>query len=297
MPRSVDQVLPWVVRALWAVLPLTAGPALGALLDPWSPTPRLLATLLLWGGWLAGLVATLVPHPLGLTAIRLAAPVGVVATAWAAATVDGDRLSSAVAALAVASTGAAAIAVFTTWTTELFVNGPAYPNERRLPLRVPGPLLLGPLPLAWALTSAGVVAGPLLLADGRIVPGAVATAIGLPLAVLLGRALHGLSRRWVVFVPAGLVLHDPMALMDPVLFRREVVEVLQPAAADTDSLDLTRGALGLALELVLLEKVPMTLLKPGSRTGEPGSSARLLFTPTRPGEVLAEAASRRIATG
>jgi hypothetical protein len=113
---------------------------------------------------------------------------------------------------------------------------------------------------------------------------------------VLARALHGLSRRWIVFVPAGMVLHDPMALTEPVLFEKRVIETIRPAPADTDSLDLTQGAPGLALELILLEKVPMTLAKP-RRRGQPGASARLLFTPTRPGLVLREAATRRVRVG
>jgi hypothetical protein len=98
----------------------------------------------------------------------------------------------------------------------------------------------------------------------------------------------------VVFVPAGLVLHDPLSLADPVLFQRRTIETLRAAPAGTDSLDLTQRAAGLPVELILLEKVPLVLVKPGDRFGESGSSARLLFTPTRPGAVLADAAARRL---
>ena len=44
-------------------------------------------------------------------------------------------------------------------------------------------------------------------------------------------------------------------------------------------LDLTQRAFGLPLELVLWEKVPLVVVKPGLKGGEQGSSARLLFTP------------------
>jgi hypothetical protein len=111
---------------------------------------------------------------------------------------------------------------------------------------------------------------------------------------VLLRALHGLSRRWVVFVPAGVVLHDPITLADPVLFPKQTIDALRLAPAGTDSLDLTQRAPGLAVELLLREKVPLTLVKPGDRAGESGSSARLLFTPTRPGAVLAEARRRGV---
>ncbi len=77
------------------------------------------------------------------------------------------------------------------------------------------------------------------------------------------------------------------------LFTRAVIERLAPAPAETDSLDLTQRATGLALELVLTEKVPMVRTQPGRRKGDAGASARLLFAPSRPGAVLAEARRRR----
>ena len=286
----LQPLLPWAVRATWAVLPLTAGPSLGDALAGHSRPVELVASTALWVGWAAVVTATLIAHPIALTALRTVAPAAVLAAM--AAAVDGHGSVSAVGTTAVAL-----VVAFLPETGALFVNGPAYPNERRLPLRVPGPLLLGILPLAWSLAVGLPMTAALLLATGRWVPGGLVATFGLPVAGLLLAAMHNLSRRWVVFVPAGLVLHDPLALADPVLFRRQIIEVLRPAPADTDSLDLTQRAPGLALELVLTEKAPMMLMRPGSRIGETGSSARLLFTPTRPGEVLQEAAARRIPTG
>lgn len=286
----LQPLLPWAVRAAWAVLPLTAGPALGAALDAHSRPVQIVASTALWAAWAAVVTATLIAHPIALTALRVVAPAAVVVVA--AAAVDGHP-----SALALGSAALALALAFLPETGARYVNGPAYPNERRLPLRVPGPLLLGILPVSWCLAVGLPVAAALLLASGRWIAGGLVGVLGLPLAGLLLAAMHNLSRRWVVFVPAGLVIHDPIALADPVLFRRQIIEVLRPAPADTDSLDLTQRAPGLALELVLTEKVPMMLMRPGSRTGESGSSARLLFTPTRPGEVLEEAAARRIPTG
>jgi hypothetical protein len=56
------------------------------------------------------------------------------------------------------------------------------------------------------------------------------------------------------------------------------------------------GSLGLALELVLTEKVPMVRAS-GRKDALSGASARLLFTPTRPGRVLAEAETRGVPVG
>ena len=282
-----ERTLAWILRVLWLALPFTAGRAFADALDGASTPVQVVASVGLWSAWAAVVVATLVPRPAGLTALRLVAPAAVAALVAAAAgghvSVPGLVNAVAVSVLAVS------IEVAT-----LFVNGAAYPNEQRFPLKAPGPLLLGPLELAWAITVAGVAAGPLLLAAQQWVAGGVALVTGVPLAYVLGRSLHLLSRRWAVLVPAGLVLHDPMTLADPVLFQRPTIEVLHPAPAGSDSLDLTQRALGLAVELVLREKVAMTLLTPGDRRGEQGSSARLLFTPGRPGRLLAAAGERRI---
>src|SRR5436853_356968 len=128
------RLLPWVLRVLWATLPITAGPALAAALDHRSGPVQVATSALLWVGWLAA---------------------------------------------------------------------PA--------------------------------AGILLLAAKQWVAGAIVLVLANGAAFVAVRALHGLSRRWVVFVPAGVVLHDPMATADPVLFPRQVIETLRPAPADTDS--------------------------------------------------------------
>lgn len=243
--------------------------------------------MLAWGVWAVVLVATLVPHPVSLTVVRVIGPAVLGVALWCA--VDG-----AMSALALVSALVVVAVAFAAETGVVFVNGPAYPNERRFPLRPPGPVLLGTVQLAWAVAVGAPVAAVLFLAAERWVAGGAALVVGVPAAVVSWRALHALSRRWFVFVPAGVVLHDAHALLDPVLFQRKVIEVLRLAPADTDSLDLTKAAPGLAVELVLREKVPMVLTVPGTRGGESGSSARLLFSPTRPGAVLTEAAARRL---
>jgi hypothetical protein len=285
-----QRLVSWWVRVSWIALPFTAGPPLADALDRASRSVQVVASSGLWAGWAVGVVAALVAHPVSLTALRIVAPASLVAVL--AATV-ADHTSP----LAVGWSAVATASVFAPAFGLVCVNGPAYPNERRFPLRAPGLLLIGPLALVWALAVAGIATGPLLLAAHRWVAGAVALVVGAAVAVALVRAMHGLSRRWAVFVPAGVVLHDPLTLVDPVLFRRQTVDVLRPAPADSDSLDLTQRAPGLALELLLLEKVELTLVKPGTRRGEPGRTTRLLFTPTRPGAVLQAARERRIRTG
>ena len=284
----MERLLPWLVRGLWAGLPFTTGPALAAALDSVSRPVQLVASTLLWLGWAVGMVATFAPHPLALTALRVVAPAAVVAAVAAAVADEPSALAVAWAAVACAWAFAPAIGASC-------VNGPAYPNERRFLLRPPGPLLAGPLPLAWVLSVAGVAAGPLLLAARQWVLGGVVLLVGWPVALLLLKSIHNLSRRWAVFVPAGVVLHDPVVLFDPTLFRRQDITAFRPAtAADTGSYDLSQRAPGLGIQLELDEMTTITLLKPGRREGVAIHATGLRFTPTRPGAVLEEARRRRL---
>ncbi len=155
-------------------------------------------------------------------------------------------------------------------------------------------LLLGPIPLAWTVVVAGVVVGPLLLAHERWVLGVLATVVLGAGAVVAARSLHQLSRRWLVFVPAGLVIHDLLTLREPVLFQRHGITGFGPAPhqADTPALDLTGGAAGLALRLELVAPVDL----PQLGRSEPAlvSAGSVLVSPGRPGVTVAEALHRRL---
>ena len=282
---EAQRLVPWAVRAAWAVLPFTAGPALADALDGRSRPVQVVASAALWAAWSAVLAASLVPHPISLSVLRAAAPGAPLLAVAAALGGHGTPLAVATAALA------AALA-FLPEVGALFVNGPAYPNERRYPLRVPSPLLLGVLAVVWALAVVPPATALLLLAARQWVLGGLLLVAAGPVTVVLARAVHGLSRRWLVFVPAGVVIHDPVALADPVLFRKAVVRSFGPAPADTTALDLTQAAPGLALQLDLAEEVPLVRAKFGNRLGEPASPTSVLVTPTRPGAVLREAARR-----
>ncbi len=285
-----DQVVRWAVRAAWVALPFTAGPALADALAASSRPVQVVASLGLWAGWAVGVVASALALPAALTALRVLAPAALAAVVAATAGGHGS-------ALALGWAVAAAGWVFSPTFGALCVNGPAYPNERRFLLRAPGSLLVGPLALAWALAVAGLAAGPLLLAARRWALGAVVTAVGLPLAWVLLRGMHDLSRRWVVFVPAGVVLHDPLTLVDPVLVARRAITRLGPALVGSTALDLTQRAPGLAVELGMGEELELALVRPGRRLGDSARARAVLLTPTRPGSLLAEATRRRLPVG
>lgn len=288
--RTVNLGGAWPIRVLWLTLPLTVAPALDAAMADRSSAVAAVVAVLAWAAWTAGVVATFVPRTVGLTGLRIAAPVLPLVTAWAAS-VDGVETTPAVVAL-VAGTLTAVVA-FAPTTGDAFVNGSAYGAERRFALRVPGALVFGPIPLLWALGVAGVIVGPLLLAAGQWVVGGLALAVGWPLAGLVASSLHQLSRRWLVFVPTGVVVHD-LGAVGPQLMRRQTIRSFGPAPADTTAHDLTAGALGLALRIELVEPITLELRRGRGAPPPPVDTDEVLITPTRPGAVLREAAERRL---
>jgi hypothetical protein len=283
----------WLLRVTWLVLPVVMVPACSDALASRSDGVQWVAAGLLWLGWGTGLVALLVPSTSGLTALRAVAPAApLAAVAAAAGGADGP-----VAVLAVALAAAVAVLAFTAEVGRACVQASAYGDERRHLLRPPGTLVLGPLAVLWLVLLAGVAAGPLLLGAGQWLLGAVVTAAGLPLAVVLVRRFHRLSRRWVVFVPAGVVVHDSLALAESAMLRTAELRELVRAPADTQAFDLTAGALGPAVEIRLGDST--TLVLPGSlqqRQGRSVHATAFLVSPTRPGQVLGDAAARGLAT-
>jgi len=283
----------WSARCLWFPLPYLAGTALRDGIDGTSSGFTGVAAVSLWATWTLGLVALFVPHTVTLTFLRVTAPAGIVACAWA----GFGPADSTVTALALAVTGVVSVLIHSAPFGSEFVNGTSYGDERRLLLRPPSVLLVGPIPLAWAVTVAGVIAGPLLLGASQTVGGIAALVIGWPLATVAARSLYSLSRRWLVFVPSGMVVHDVASLIDPQLFRRSDIRRIGPALAESEALDVSQGALGLSLE-VRFEQ-PMTVVQRDGRNTKGISSEpnAILVSPSQPGEVLAEADRRKIVIG
>src|SRR5580693_1305771 len=99
----------WLLRAAWVTLPITAGPALSAGLDHWSDGPQVVAGVLCWAAWGAGLLATFAPRPAALTTLRAVAPAALIVAVVVAVSGRASTLASvgAVAATLVAATLAA----------------------------------------------------------------------------------------------------------------------------------------------------------------------------------------------
>ena len=280
--------MPWAMRAGWLSLPFTAGAVLADALDPRSTAVQWTAATIAWAAWVVVLIALLIRRPAAVTALRLIAPLTF--AACLAAAVDAGR-----GVVALALTGVPLVLAFLPETGSWLVNGAAYGNERRYPLRAPGAVLAGPLVLTWVMFAGGLTAGPLLLASKQWIIGAIAVIAGAAAVLVAVRAVHALSMRWAVLVPAGLVLKDHVTLTDPVLFQRRDIRQLVPALAGTEALDLTARSPGLAVELRLVEPATLPLVRPGERAPVTVHAHSLIFTPTRPGALLADAGTRHIA--
>jgi hypothetical protein len=283
----------WCARLAWAALPVTTGTALSNALDGWSDAPAYTAAALLWLAWAAGMLALFAPRPVGLTALRIAAPAAI-----ATVVVAAFAAPAGAGVLAIATTLAAAGFALSSPVARATGNALAYGDEQRFPLRVPMPLLLGPLPLAAAGIAAGVATGPLLVADERYALGAMGVVFGWPLAYALSRAVHALSQRWLVLVPAGIALVDSMTLIDPILVRREQIARMQRVNTTTvpdGMLDLRLGTLNGSVAIALSEPVPFGRRR-GRTATERVEPRVVLVAVGAAAEVVARAAARRITT-
>lgn len=283
--------LTWATRAIWLTLPLTLGALLSESLDGRSSAVSTAVVTLAWALWAAGLLASLVTHPVALTALRMIAPLPLVAGVVAAI----DTAPDALGWIGLCSAAVVTVCSLSADVGADFINGVAYGDEQRFALRAPGPLLLGPIPLLWAIAAVPAPVGVVLLAAKQWAFGAGSVGLGLATCVWGATSLHRLVQRCAVFVPAGLTLVDPMTLAEPVLFRRDDVTRIGPASAGTTATDLSAAAPGLILQI---DVDPAVSIVPAGRRREvlqAVATSAVLVAPSRPGALLEQAASRDLA--
>jgi hypothetical protein len=270
------------LRAAWLVIALLPG-AVGAQratdISPW----------VVWIIWALVGIAVLVPHPLSLTMIRFFAPMLMLHTAWRVATSSdplfeaGDRNWGTVAGLVIL-VAASATAFFSRYGA-LHAQAAAYGHEVRHMLRPPV-AVLAPLALLWMLVAVAAAvatyASSLPIAVGALI---VASALA---SFSLRRSLV-LARRWLVFVPAGIAVHDPLVLRDTFMVRSHDVRGLRIAKPGTEAFDATCTSWGQPLELVLSHPHDVSLSEFGARikkTLDRLHVTSLLVAPSRPEQAL-----------
>lgn len=288
----------WAPALVWLSLPLTAGSSFANALDGRASAISLTAVIGLWLLWVVGLIAALTPSSVSLTTLRILMPASVVAAAWAALVVPDSADLAASVALGV--TSLCAVLSLSASVGYTFINGSSYGDERRFPLRPPGPIVCGPVELVWVAMVASAFAGPMLLAAKQWIPGAVISVLSVALVIGGARALHQLSKRWLVFVPAGIVLVDRTTLLDALLVQRHTVGSIGLADEDSSATDLSAGALGIQVEVRLSTAdsiIPTPLRRDRHKIVEPVDVNAVRFTPSRPGWVLDAARERRFTVG
>lgn len=218
---------------------------------------QITAIIGLWSLWALGLLMSLVPLSSLLTPFRVLAAMNVVIAIWGAI----ESPSSLLGIVTLCLSGSFFVLALTPQVGFWHVNGSSYGNEVRIPLKPPGVMLLGPIPIAASGIVVTLVSSPILLADKQWLAGSLIAGFGGICSFVAFRSLHVLTQRWLVFVPAGVVVHDPLLLSDPFLVKRNGIKSIHLALVGSDAEDLTMSSLGHAIEVELNQEAEIAVRK------------------------------------
>ena len=278
----------WVARITWIVVAVIGGAAIDAATVDRTDAVRWTAGVGSWTIWGIVMLAMAIPSVRSLTVSRIGAPLSLVV----AATVSFSGATATDGAALALPSLIAVVAIFTTDFGRHFVQSSSYGDEERLPLRMPVAAGTAAV-LSWVVWAVTIVAGPMLLAARSWPAGIVLTIIAAAGVALLLPRWHRLSRRWLVLVPAGLVVHDPVVLADTLMLRTDQIGALRLASSDTEAADLTGPASGYAIEVLATESVTTVFaFTPSDPGGRAIHLTGFLVSPSRPGEALRAAAAR-----
>ena len=213
-----------------------------------------------WILWAVVAIGTWIHHPISLTTIRCLAPIAVFYSAVYA-------LSESLSSLNIAVVTCGIISLMLMYTADYgsaHVQAGAYGNERRFLLRIPAPVVL-PTLITWALFATVLVVLENAVQSENYV-------LGIPLLLALiamswkfAPQMHRLSKRWLVRVPAGWVVHDNLMLAENLLIRSHNLSSMDYALQGTDALDLSGLTRGVPIQLTLREMTDVRLSKLGAR--------------------------------
>jgi hypothetical protein len=119
--------------------------------------------------------------------------------------------------------------------------------------------------------------------------------VGAPIVFLLTRSLTALDHRWIVLVPAGLVVVDPLTFPDPVLLPREHIASIRSSPVETVAIDVGEIRAGGPGPILITCREAGSFLRRSGRGRETVQADRIRVSPVRPGLVLRAAGSHRIA--
>ncbi len=232
----------WLARAAWLAVAIAGGAAIGEALDDRARAVQVAGTLAAWAGWAVGAIALAIPSVLTLTLARATVPASLVVAALTL--IDGVGAVQAISLLAPALAASALVA--TAEFGRVYIQASAYGAEARFGLRPPIGYLV-PCVATWLVTITAVILAVPALAGGAWVLGALSVIVAAGGLAALPRRWHQLSRRWLVLVPAGIVVHDPVVLADTLMLPRRIVATvaLDDRHTPTHAADLTGPTPGL----------------------------------------------------
>ena len=234
----------WPVRVLWIAFALAPN-GFG---------------IVAWILWAVVAIGTWIHHPISLTTIRCLAPIAVFYSAVYA-------LSESLSSLNIAVVTCGIISLMLMYTADYgsaHVQAGAYGNERRFLLRIPAPVVL-PTLITWAL-----FATVLVVLENAVQSENYVLSIPLLLALIamswkFAPQMHRLSKRWLVRVPAGWVVHDDLMLVENLLIRSHNLTAMDFALADSEALDLSGMTRGVPIQISLREMTDVRLSQLGAR--------------------------------
>lgn len=267
-------------------------PLAGPILDRLDDGHRILASASMWSTWAVCLLSILVPASSSLTALRLAAPTHL-STCILVSAVSGVDVAMAVA---IAISSSVFVLGMSAETGAAFIQSSAYGDERRFPLRCPRSHLAVVI-IAWAIWFAAGALGAVAVIAGTFAA-TLLVAVALVAFVVLPKRFHRYSRRWLVSVPAGLVIHDYVLLTETAMFPRRVVTSVeawpQEASPDDEPFDLTGGAARTGIVLRLRDPETIILAPTGEHPGGRAFHVRsILLCPTRIARAISALGSQR----
>ena len=234
----------WPVRVLWIVFALAPN-GFG---------------IVAWILWAVVAIGTWIHHPISLTTVRCLAPIVVFHSAVYA-------LSESLSSLNIAITTCGIISLMLMFTADYgsaHVQAGAYGNERRFLLRIPAPVIL-PTLITWVLfTSVLVVLENAAQSENYMLSIPLLLAL-IAMSWKFAPQMHRLSKRWLVLVPAGWVVHDDLLLAENLLVRSHNLVAIDFALADSDALDLSGMTRGVPIQISLREMTDVRLSRLGAR--------------------------------
>jgi len=283
----LEDALHMVLRGLLSCLPFV-GAGVGGLLDDRSTAVQMTGSTLAWAVWAVVVIASFISHPITLTVLRIGTPVVagfMIFVVFNQGSSGGQIISKAVSA---AVSVAVLLLSFSAEIGSIYVQGSAYGDEKRFALRPPV-VLIAPILLSALFAELSIIAFPLLVAARNWSVAAISLAGLYVSAKFLLPRIHLLSRRWLVFVPAGVVVHDEVVLSTNLMIRKQELSQIQLARDNSAAADLSALTWGVPLEFLFNKPIDISLTSIGAKHLNTVSAIHahsVLIATSRPGAVI-----------